>query len=59
MVLAVLVLPSDSSAAVQATFYVAPNGGDDNPGAEAKPFVTVEKAQKAVHWWEFASGTDT
>ena len=36
------------SAATQATFYVAPGGSDANPGTEAKPFATVEKARQAV-----------
>ena len=30
------------------TFYVAPNGSDANPGTEAKPFATIEKARQAV-----------
>jgi hypothetical protein len=36
------------AAPVQATFYVAPGGSDDNPGTEAKPFATIEKARQAV-----------
>lgn len=52
-VLAVLILSPGLStavppAAIPATFYVAPGGSDDNPGTEAKPFATVEKAQQAV-----------
>jgi hypothetical protein len=29
-------------------FYVAPGGSDDNPGTEAKPFASIEKARQAV-----------
>ena len=36
------------SAAVQATFYVAPNGSDANPGTEAAPLATVDGARQAV-----------
>lgn len=36
------------SAAVQATFHVAPGGSDANPGTKAKPFATIEKARLAV-----------
>jgi hypothetical protein len=36
------------SAAVQATFYVAPDGKDSNPGTKAKPFATVDRARQAV-----------
>ena len=35
-------------AAAQPTFYVAPGGSDANPGTEAKPFATLEKARQAV-----------
>ena len=37
-----------NAAAVQTTLYVAPGGSDVNPGTEAKPFATVEKARQAV-----------
>lgn len=37
-----------SGVAAETTFYVAPNGSDENPGTEAKPFATVAKAQQAV-----------
>ena len=30
------------------TFFVAPNGNDDNPGTEAKPFATLERARQIV-----------
>ena len=36
------------SAAIQATFYVAPGGCDDNLGTKAKPFATIDKARQAV-----------
>jgi hypothetical protein len=36
------------SAAAQETLYVAPDGNDNNPGTEAKPFATIEQARKAV-----------
>ena len=53
LVLIVCTLFSDRSvticlAAVQATFYVAPNGSDTNPGTETSPFATIEKAKQAV-----------
>ncbi len=32
-----------------ATFYVAPNGNDANPGTIDKPFATVQKAQDAAN----------
>jgi len=31
-----------------ATFFVAPTGGDDNPGTLEKPFATVQRAQNAA-----------
>jgi hypothetical protein len=31
-----------------ATFFVAPAGSDDNPGTQAKPFATVQRAQDAA-----------
>jgi hypothetical protein len=40
--------PAAALADVQATFYVAPNGSDDNPGTAAKPFATIDKARQAV-----------
>ena len=40
--------PAAALAEVQATFYVAPGGSDANPGTEAKPFATIEKARQAV-----------
>ena len=35
-------------AARAADFYVATQGNDENPGSEAKPFVTLERARDAV-----------
>lgn len=35
-------------AAMQATLYVAPDGSDANPGTEALPFQTIEKARDVV-----------
>lgn len=36
------------SAAVQATYYVAENGSDTNPGTLAAPFRTLDKARQVV-----------
>ncbi len=36
------------AAPVQATFYLAPNGSDANPGTESRPFATIDRAKKAV-----------
>ncbi len=35
-------------AATAADFYVAPNGNDTNPGTQAKPFATLERARDEV-----------
>jgi Right handed beta helix region len=35
-------------AGMQATFYVATNGNDNNPGTLARPFLTIQKAQAEV-----------
>ena len=43
-----LVTPAILLAAPQATFHVAPNGNDANPGTQEKPFATLEKAKRAV-----------
>ncbi|WP_062429986.1 RICIN domain-containing protein [Herbidospora daliensis] len=49
---AAVVLPSlaggVASAATQATYYVAPDGNDSNPGTLASPFKTVQKARDVV-----------
>jgi len=37
-----------AASAQSRTYYVSPQGLDSNPGSEAKPFQTVERAQKAV-----------
>jgi hypothetical protein len=42
------VVPAVAAAGVQTTLYVAPDGKDDNPGGEAAPFATIEKARQAV-----------
>lgn len=34
--------------AAQATFYVAPQGDDSQPGTKAKPFATIARARQAV-----------
>ena len=44
--------------ALAANLYVAPSGSDDNPGTEAKPFATLERARDAVRALR-QSGTDT
>jgi hypothetical protein len=36
------------AAADQATFFVAPGGSDANPGTEAQPFASIERARQAV-----------
>jgi len=33
---------------VQQQFYVSPTGSDDDPGTEAKPFATIQRARAAV-----------
>jgi hypothetical protein len=45
---AVLVAVASAWAAAPVTLYVAPGGSDANPGTEAKPFATLEKARQAV-----------
>ncbi len=37
-----------NAAAPQAIFFVAPNGSDTNPGTEALPFLTLQKARNEV-----------
>jgi hypothetical protein len=41
-------LQAEGAAPTQATFYVSPAGSDENPGTEAKPFKTIERARGAV-----------
>ena len=36
------------SAKVQKTFYIAPDGNDNNPGTKEKPFATIVKARQTV-----------
>jgi len=43
-----LVTGLTTAAAAQATFWVAPNGDDGNPGTEAQPFASLERARDAV-----------
>ncbi|MFD6562579.1 RICIN domain-containing protein [Micromonospora profundi] len=45
---AVLVNQAPASAAVQQTFYVAPDGNDANPGTIGSPFRTVQRARDVV-----------
>ena len=45
---AVTILPMAVSAA---TFYVSPDGDDDNAGTSAKPFATIQKALDSVNTW--------
>jgi hypothetical protein len=35
-------------AAIAASFYLSPNGSDTNPGTQAKPFATLERARDAI-----------
>ena len=35
-------------AAIQATYYVAPDGSDSNPGTLTQPFATIQKARDVV-----------
>ncbi|MET8230375.1 ricin-type beta-trefoil lectin domain protein [Micromonospora sp. NPDC005298] len=44
----VVVDQSPASAAVQATYYVAPDGNDANPGTLASPFRTIQRARDVV-----------
>jgi hypothetical protein len=45
---AVVISQSPASAAVQETYYVAPDGNDSNPGTLQSPFKTVQRARDAV-----------
>ncbi|KAB1945485.1 right-handed parallel beta-helix repeat-containing protein [Micromonospora sp. ALFpr18c] len=45
---AVLANQLPASAAVQATYYVAPDGNDTNPGTLASPFRTIQRARDVV-----------
>ncbi|MBW5446148.1 carbohydrate-binding protein [Cohnella sp. CFH 77786] len=40
--------PKEVSAAIQATYYVSPVGSDSNPGTQAAPFLTIQKARDTV-----------
>jgi len=35
-----------------ADLYIATDGSDGNPGTEARPFATLERARDAVRDWE-------
>ena len=39
---------SDADVAAPRTFYVAPDGSDDNPGTKAKPFASIQHARDEV-----------
>ncbi len=41
---------------VEATFHVSPEGRDDQPGTEAKPFATIDHARQALRAIEKMSG---
>ncbi|MBM0231434.1 ricin-type beta-trefoil lectin domain protein [Micromonospora sp. STR1_7] len=45
---AVMTNQSPASAAVQQTFYVAPDGNDTNPGTMQSPFRTLQRARDVV-----------
>ena len=46
LVVALLVAPATATA--QVALYVAADGSDENPGTEAEPFATLERARDAV-----------
>ena len=46
--LACFLAPAAAWPAVETTWYVAPGGSDANPGTEAQPFATLERARQAV-----------
>ena len=48
LVWAIVFAESGPVVAAERTFYVSPQGSDDNPGTRARPFTTVEKARDAV-----------
>ncbi|MFC9930518.1 RICIN domain-containing protein [Streptomyces sp. NPDC127190] len=43
-----LTTPTPATAATQATYYVAPNGSDTNPGTISAPFKTLQHARDVV-----------
>ncbi|WP_155370717.1 ricin-type beta-trefoil lectin domain protein [Catellatospora vulcania] len=45
---ATVVYQAPASAAIQATYYVAPDGNDANPGTISSPWRTVQRARDAV-----------
>lgn len=45
----VVIMPSVTAhATVQLSYYVAPDGDDDNPGTMSQPFATVDRARQEV-----------
>ena len=48
VLLASLTTPTPASAASQATYYVAPDGDDANPGTITAPFKTLQHARDVV-----------
>ena len=44
----IIMLALVSTAVIAADLYVAPNGNDTNPGTQAKPFATLERARDEV-----------
>ena len=55
--LAVILVAATALAA--ADFYVAPGGDDSNPGTEARPFATLDRARIAVGGRVAADSTAT
>jgi len=41
-------VPKDSSSGQTTTYYVSPDGDDNNPGTEAQPWRTIQKAAEAL-----------
>jgi hypothetical protein len=48
VLIAVVTNQMPASAATQATYYVAPDGNDANPGTMASPFKTLQRARDVV-----------
>jgi len=46
--LTALLLPAAVQAQIMASYYVSPGGNDGNPGTEAQPFRTIQKARDVV-----------
>lgn len=43
-----LLLAADVRAQIMASYYVSPTGNDNNPGTEAQPFKTIQKARNVI-----------